>query len=424
MRHQSASERPAHDAAGALAEPPIATAFWTYWSAGTVSSVGTQVTAVALPLTAVSVLHASALEVSLLTAASWIAWLVIGLPAGVIVGRLPLRETQVVMDLLRAAALAMVPIAWWLGGLTLLQLAVTALVVSFASVLFDVGNMTLLPAVVPKEELASRNSLVSGTHATTQLGGPSLGGVLVQLLGAVPTLLVDAASYLVSGILMGRLPARRVPQPAQRIPMAELIREGWHFVMRHPVMRPCLEVATVVNFICGALMALTPVYLVRNLGAPAALVGLLIATEGVGSLVGAAVCTRANRWIGSAPAVVAASVISAVSALLLPLVGDQAGMALFGLGNAGFAAGVVVFSINTRTHRQTASPPELLSRVMATVRFVSWGAIPLGALGAGLAAAVLGVHAALWVTCAAASIPAAITLLSPIPRLRELSDPV
>ena len=418
MTHQRAPERIAERATGGAAP------FWTYWSAGTISNVGTQVTAVALPLTAVSVLHASALEVSLLTAASWVAWLVIGLPAGVIVGRLPLRETQVAMDLIRAAALALVPITWWFGRLSLAQLVATALVVSFASVLFDVGNMTLLPAVVPKEQLASRNSLVSGTHATTQLGGPSLGGVLVQLLGAVPTLLVDAISYLASGVLMSRLPARRVPQPADRTPMAEMIREGWHFVVRHPVMRPCLEVATVVNFVCGALMALTPVYLVRDLHASAAMVGLLMATEGIGSLVGAGLCTRANRRFGSAPTVVAASVTSAVFAALLPVAGGPIGMALFGVGNAGFAAGVVVFSINTRTHRQTASPPDLLSRVMATVRFVSWGAIPVGALAAGLAAAAFGVHVALWVTAALTVVPVATTVLSPIPGLHDLDDPM
>jgi predicted MFS family arabinose efflux permease len=297
-------------------------------------------------------------------------------------------------------------------------------VVSFATVLFDVGNMTLLPAVAPRDELAARNSLVSGTHATTQLGGPSLGGVLVQLLGAVPTLLVDAGSYLVSGALMRRLPPRQVLQPADRARMPDLIREGWQFVVRHPVMRPSMLAATAVNFVCGALMALTPVYLVRELHAPAALVGLLIATEGIGSLVGSAICSRVNRRLGSARAVVAASFASALLALLLPLATGAAGMALFPVGNAGFAAGVVIFSINTRTHRQTASPSELLSRVMATVRFVSWSAIPIGALGAGLAAAAFGVHAALWISAGLTFVPVLTTVLSPISGLRELDDPL
>ena len=209
----------------------------------------------------------------MLAAASYVAWLVIGLPSGVLVARLPLRETQVAMDLLRALTLVSVPVAWWLGTLTLPHLVAVALVNSFANVVFDVGSMTLLPAIVPKEELNARNSLNSGTHAVTQLGGPSLGGVLVQLLGAVPAVLVDAVSYVVSSVLVGRLPRRRVPLPAGRPGVREMIREGWHFVARHPVMAPCMWEATATNFACGALLALAPVYLVRELHAPPGLVG-------------------------------------------------------------------------------------------------------------------------------------------------------
>jgi MFS family permease len=397
-----------------------ANVFWTYWAAGTVSSIGSAVTSVALPLTAVVVLYASAIEVGLLTAASYVAWLVIGLPAGVLVGRLPLRGTQLAMDLVRAAAVASLPVAWWLDALTLAHLVAVALVVSFASVLFDVGNMTFLPSLVSKEELTARNSLMSGTHATVQLGGPAVGGVLVQLLGALPTLLVDAGSYLVSAVLTRRLPERRVPAPAIPAPMREMIRAGWHFVVRHPVMGPCMWEATAVNFACGALMALSPVYLVRALGAPPGLVGVLIATEGIGSLVGAALAPRLTRRWGSARATLVTGLAGACSALLLPVGHGAAGMVAFACGNAGFAAGVVVGSITTRTMRQAVTPPELLSRVMATVRFVSWGAIPFGALAAGAAASAFGVRAALWCTSLATFVPLVILWTSPVRRLRDL----
>lgn len=396
--------------------------FWTYWSAGTVSGVGSAVTSVALPLVAVTVVQASAFEVGVLTAASYVAWLVIGLPAGVIVGRLPLRETQVVMDLIRAAALVSIPVAWWLGSLTLLHLVVAALLVSFANVLFDVGSLTMLPTLVPREQLNARNSLVSATHATTELGGPSLGGVLVQVLGAVPAVVVDAVSYLVSAALIGRLPRRDVAQPAGRTPIAALIREGWHFVTRHPVMGPCMWAATAVNFVCGALLALIPLYLVRVLDAPPALVGVLMATEGFGALLGAALTPRLTRVVGSARSILLAGVVGAVFALLMPMGSGAMGMLLFGVGNAGFAAGVVVLSINTRTYRQTASPADLLSRVMATVRFVSWGAIPVGSLAAGGLATGIGVRPALWSVCAAAVLPVAILWLSPVRGHRDLED--
>lgn len=407
-----------------LLRPPPTTSrtFWTYWSAGTVGSLGSAVTSVALPLTAVVVLHATTFEVGLLTAATYAAWLLVGLPAGVLVGRLPLRGTQLAMDLVRAAAVMSVPVAWWAGLLTLWQLVVVALVVSIASVFFEIGNMTFLPALVPAEELTARNSLMSGTHATVQLAGPSLGGVLVQLLGAVPALVTDAVSYVVSAVLLRRLPERTVPAPERRASMWTDIREGWHFVVRHPVMGPCMWEATAVNFACGALMALTPVYLVRELGASPGLVGVLMAAEGLGTLAGAALAPRIGRRWGSARTTLVTSALGSVTALLIPLGDGAAGMVWFALGTIGFAAGVVVGSITTRTLRQRVTPSELLSRVMATVRFVSWGAIPVGSLAAGALGSVIGIRGALWCTCVATFLPVAILWASPVRRIRDLED--
>lgn len=396
--------------------------FWTYWSAGAISQVGSAVTAVALPLVAVLALDASAFQVGLLAAATYAAWLVLGLPSGVIVQRLPLRGAQVAMDLIRAAALGSIPLAWWLGHLTMTHLVVVALVVSFANVIFDVGNLTFLPALVSKDELTARNSVMSGTHATTQVGGPSLGGLLVQLLGAVPTLLVDATSYLVSAVLMRRLPPRRVPRPQTEASMARMVRDGWRFVNGHPVMRPAMWDAAATNFVNGALHALVPVYLVRELGASALMVGLLIAADGVGTLLGAALTPRLSRRLGTARVMLWAGLGGALTALLMPVGAGWLGMLCFALGYGGFAVGVVVLSINTRTYRQTASPPELLSRVMATVRFVSWGAIPLGSVAAGALATVAGVREALLAACVLALTPLLILWFSPVRRLRDLDD--
>jgi predicted MFS family arabinose efflux permease len=369
--------------------------FWTFWSAGAISGLGSAVTAVALPLTAISVLHATALEVSVVTAAGYVAWLVMGLPAGVLSQRLPLRGVQVGMDLTRFVAIASIPAAWYAGLLTVAQLAVAALAVSFSTVLFDVSNSTFLPSIVPREQLAGRNSLTSATHATTELAGPSLGGLLVQTAGAVPALVADAASYLLSALLLRSLPARRVERPDTWPRVGTMIREGWRFVVDHPVMRPSMICATAVNFVCGAQLALVPLYLVRGLGVGPLLVGLLLATEGLGSLAGASLTPALVRRLGSGRAVRVAAVTIAAAALLLPAATGRLGVALFAIGNATFAAGVVVFSICTRTHRQLASPPELLSRVMATVRFVSWGAIPVGSLAAGVVATSVGARGSL-----------------------------
>jgi MFS family permease len=397
-------------------------AFWRYWAGSTVSSVGDAVTAVALPLVAVETLRASSFEVSLITAASYASWILIGLPAGVLVQRLPLRGTQVAMDLVRALVLLSVPVAAALGHLHLVHLVVVALVIGLAGVVFDVGNSTLLPSIVSKEELTARNSLTSASSAATQLGGPSLGGVLVQLVGAAASLLVDVVSYLVSALLLQSLPrpARETRPPADTS-MGRQIRDGWRFVTRHPVIGPCVAAATLVNFACGALMALAPVFLVRTLGLPVGVVGLLMAAEGAGSLLGAAVTPLLARRLGGARAVLAATSVGAVLAALVPLASGGWGTLPYVAGTVGFAMGVVVLSILTRTHRQTVTPPELLPRVMATVRFVSWGAVPVGALTAGLLAGTAGPRGALWLVSAAGAAAAVTLAVSPLRRLHDLA---
>lgn len=397
--------------------------FWRFWAASAVSRTGDAITVVALPLVAVATLGASSLQVSFITAASYAAWLLIGLPAGIIVERLPLRGAQVALDLVRAAAIVSVPVAAWLGVLHLAQLVVVALVIGLASVVFDVGNSTYLPSLVSKEELTSRNSLTSGTNAATELGGPSLGGVLVQLMGAASALVVDAVTYVVSAVLMATLPRHDRPAaPKPQTSPVELIRDGWRFVAQHPVIRPCVAAATLLNFVAGALMALTPVFLVRTLGAEPGLVGVLIATGGVGSLLGASVTPWLARRLGSARALVVGGVLATVLLALVPLASPGLGLVLFALGNAGFSLGIVVVSVLARTHRQTVTPRELLPRVMATVRFVSWGAIPFGALTAGLVSSEFGVRTALWVAVAAVFAVPVLLSASGLWARRELAD--
>jgi MFS family permease len=396
--------------------------FWRWWAAGTTSALGSAVGAVALPLTALTALDATAFQMGVIAAASYVAWIVIGLPAGVIVQRLPLRGAQVGADLARAAAVVSIPLTWWWGHLTIIHLVITALVVSFANVIFDVANSTFLPSIVSKEQLQSRNSLTSATHASTQLGGPSIGGLAVQALGAVPTLLVDAASYLVSALLLRSLPARSAQAPDRWPPVAAMIREGWHFVTRHPIMGPGMWTATAVNFVCGAQLALYPLYLVRELHAPVGLVGLLLAVEGIGSLVGAALTPRITARLGSARALIAAGFVSVVGAFVIPWGTGWPAYVAFTIGNIVFAGGVVVLSVTTRTYRQIASPPELLSRVMATVRFVSWGAIPIGGLTAGALASALSSRTTLLIFAGAVVWAPLALLRSPVRHLHDLTD--
>jgi predicted MFS family arabinose efflux permease len=151
-------------------------------------------------------------------------------------------------------------------------------------------------------------------------------------------------------------------------------------------------------------------------------VGAILASSGLGALAGAALTPRLVRRLGSARACWYTGLLESLSGLLLPLAGPGAGAVVYALGLAGSDAGTVVGSIATRTHRQTESPPGLLPRVMATVRFISWGVVPLGSLLGGLAAATLGIRPALWLFSLVGLLGPLWLWASPVRGLRELSD--
>lgn len=404
------------------AEAGGSTRFWRYWTARSVSATGSSIGALAMTLTAITVLHADSFEVGLLVAAEYAAWLVLSLPLGAVVHRLPLRGAQVAADLVRAAALAWVVVAWAVGVLTIGDLVLVAVAVGIATVVFDLCSQTYLPRIVPTTELQKRNSINSGTEAVTQLGGPSLGAVLVKVLGAVPTVLVDAVSYVVSAAFLAMLPATRPEPDPDRVRILGGIGEGWRYVTRHPVVGPAMWAATALNLVCGAQAALHSLYLVRTLHVPIALIGALLATEGVGSLIGAAAATRLASRFGTARCCLLAALLAPLGAMLVPIGAGWVAVALFAIGNLTFATGVVIVSITTRTYRQVTTPARLLPRVIATVRFVSWGALPLGGLAAGVVALPLGYRASLLLLVPVSLLAPAVLLAAKAFRGRDL-DP-
>jgi MFS family permease len=393
--------------------------FWRYWTATTTSQVGSAVTAVALPLAALVLLDASAFQIGLLVAAGDLGWLLLTLPAGALATHLPLRGLQAGVDFVRALALLAPAALWALDLLTMPVLFGVAIVVGFANVFAFVANTTYIPHVVPREQLNSRNSLMSGTHAVTQLGGPPVAGVMVQLLGAPVALLVDAASYLASGALMWSLPRAERPDVV-RTSMVQQIREGWRYVVEHPLMRPMMIDATATNFAAGMLLTLTPLYVVRELGASPTAYGVVLASEGLGALAGASVGPWLGRQIGTGRLLLASAVLSVPSVLLMPLGDGAVGMVAFSLGNALFAFFTVILSVVTRTYRQQESPPELLARVMATVRFVSWSVIPVGGFLAGSIAQVTSARGALWLIAVAVAVSPVVLFTSPLRHRREV----
>ncbi|MFE2205070.1 MFS transporter [Streptomyces rubiginosohelvolus] len=369
--------------------------FHRMWAADTISYFGTAVSAVALPILAVEELGASTLEVGIISASGVVSWLLFGLFAGVWIDRRAKRPLLILCDLVRAAALFSVPLVAAMDMLTIPYLVGVAATVGFASVFFDIASQTYLPAVIESKELVAGNSKLQVSDTAAQTAGPAVGGALVQTFGAVTSLFVDAFSYLLSAVLLGRIRKQEVVRVPKSSAVWPQIREGLVFVWRDPVFRPLMLVAVGLNFLGRAFDTLLVPFLLHEFDLSPGEVGLALAIGGVGALAGSALGPLLARRFGEARSLWIAAFAGPPLGLLVPLSdwGPQA--VLFAIGLLAREAGIAMFSLLARSIRQITSPPELLARVTATIKFVSWGVLPFGALAGGALGQFLGERAAM-----------------------------
>jgi predicted MFS family arabinose efflux permease len=345
------------------------------------------------------VLHASTFAVSALTAAAYLPWLVIGLPVGAWVDRLPPRPLMVSCDIVSALLYASLPVAAWAGVLTTGQVLAVALLAGAANVFFATAYQVYLPALVTPGELLEGNAKLQGSMSVATLGGSSAAGLAAKAVGDATALLFNAGSFLVSATCLLLIRARPAPrEPAKRATTVRAeISEGARFIVRDPLLRPMSIYAAIANLANSGSTALVVVFLIRVAGFGPAAVGLLMATTGAGGIAGAMVARRVAGRLGTARALLLCMLGSGLFALLIPLTGPGPRAAFYVVGSAVLGAGGTAGNIILVSFRQAYCPPPMLGRVTASQRFLVYGTIPLGALMAGGLGTVLGVRNALWV---------------------------
>ena len=397
--------------------------FLLLWGGQTVSEMGSAVTQLALPLTAVVVLRASTFEVGLLTAAATLAFALIALPAGAIVDRHAKRPLMIWCDLARMLIIGSVPIAAALGALTLGQLYAVAVTAGVCTVFFDVSYQSYLPALIPKEALLDGNGKLGATQAFAQVAGPGLGGGLVGLFGAARAMAADAISYAVSVVSLLAIRAREEPpHPDRRQKLRTEIAEGLAFVLRHPILRKIVACTGTANLFNGIAIFLEIIFLVRILHVRPAEVGLLVAVASLGGVAGGVLSGRLSRLIGSARIIWFSMLVLSLPQLLIPLAEPGWRVALFPVGFAAFAFSGVVYNVAQLSYRQAICPPRLLGRMNAAVRWVVWGTLPLGGLLGGVLGTWLGVRATLWIAFVGCWAAGWWVFFSPLRGLRALED--
>jgi MFS family permease len=395
--------------------------FRRLWTGDAISQIGTMITMLALPLLAVKTLHATPFEVGLLTTFETVAFLLVGLPAGAWVDRMRKRSVMIAGDLGRAAALGSVPLVGAFGALTIWQLYAVVLLTGVLTVFFDVSYQSYLPFLIGREHLVEGNSKLQGTQSVAQVAGPSLGGLLVQLLTAPYAIALDAASYLWSALWVGSIRAREPrPERTAETHLMYEVREGVAFVVRHPLLRAIAGCTGSFNLFFTAAQAMLIVLLARNLHLPAGVIGLLLAAGAVGGLAGALLARRLADRFGQGPIIWRSCAFTTPLMLIAPFLQRDATLALFVVAEFVLYGGTVVYNVTQVSFRQALCPERLLGRMNATMRFLVWGTMPLGGLLGGALGDTIGVRMTILVSVIGTSLAFLPVYLSPLRTMREL----
>jgi MFS family permease len=393
------------------------------WLGQAVSAVGSQVTLLALPLTAVLYLHATAGQVGLLAAAGLAADSGPSLLFGVMADRMRRRPLMIAADTGRAAVILLIPVVAWTGGLTMPVMYAVALIHGGLTGIFEVAYRSYLPGLVGAAALLPGNSRLQATQSIAQVTGPGLSGLLVDLLGAPFTLLVDAGSFVVSVVsllwIRAREPAprrgHRPGAPAGVRGVISEIRSGLRFIYRHPVLRALAGSAATFNFFSQLQLTLFVLYAAREMHMSAGAIGLVLACFGVGGVAAAATVGRIVARIGYGRMLVFGYALAALAILCLPLVPGPPALSTVLFTGVYFTAGygLVGTNIAMMTLRQVATPASLQGRVNASFWFAISALMPLSAVLAGLLGERLGLRATLFIAACGMPVPVVWIALSP-----------
>ena len=409
-----------------------APAFVRLWVGQTVSLFGSEITAIALPLTAALALGATPPQMGLLIAAEALPYALIGLVAGVWVDRVRRRPLLLVADLLRALLLGSIVLAALLNAISLLHLYLVAFSTGTLTVLFGAASQSYLPTLIPREDLVSSNSTLEASRAVAQIAGPSLGGPLAALLTPPLAIGLDALSFLVSALCIWSI---RVPEPAP-IPPADSVKRsmlseiavGLRAIWASALLRDTTISSTLYNLATGVMGAVYILFATRELGLGAVLLGLVFASGNVGVLAGALLTTRLARRFGVGPSVVWTALLEGLGAFLVPLAtcarhdGPNFAAVVLLLVIARLLTGLsdTIFVVNVVSLRQAITPIYLQGRVNAGVRSIADGIIPLGAVVGGLLGQSLGLQLTLVVGAALGLVSVLWLWRSPLRQVREL----
>jgi predicted MFS family arabinose efflux permease len=398
--------------------------FFKLWAGQTISLLGSQVTSLALALTAAIALQATPAQMGLVGSLNVLPLVLFGLPAGIWVDRVRRRPLLIASDIGRALLLASVPAAAIAGRLSLPHLYVVSFGVGALTALFRVAYGSFLPSIVSRADLAEGNARLALAEAVARVVGPGLAGGLVQLLTAPLAILVDSASFLISAVALGAI---HVHEESSRPPRARglgpQIRDGFAAVFEHPLLRP-LFVGLYLGTAGDGLVfqsGVVVLFMTRELHLEPAVIGGVFVGLGIGGLIGAVLAGPATRALGLGTTILASFGLWAAGYGGMAFVAESAvAPLLVAVLLAAVGAINPIAGANVSTVRQLATPDHLLGRVTAVVNVGSMASLTAGAFAGGIMADMIGLRPTLLLGGLLPLLGLASLFLSPVRRLDRM----
>lgn len=428
--------------------------FLKLWASDTISQFGTQFSGFAIPFTAILLtanqsLAVASAEFGILNALGVLAFPMFALFIGVYVDRHRKRRIMVAANLGRGLSLGLIPLAAVTGTLYSLGLPLlyaVSFLIGLLTVFFDVSYQAILPFLVDRDQLVEGNSKLEASRSSAQVVGPSMAGTVLQIvtIARAPLVIaIDALSYVASASFLARL---RSEEPIRK-PTTSVwhdLREGLAVVLKDARLRSIAGSTATSNLFSSALFAILFLYLVRELGFPPGLIGLIFTVGGTGALVGVVVSSKLAARFGVGPAIVVSALTSGLGTSAYFIVNKSLAFTVLRIGPLGSLGtaqldlnslilmvggfvtflSVVIYNINQVSLRQAIVPLRLQGRMNASMRWIVWGTLPVGSLAGGILGALLGLRPAIGIAVLGGSLAFLWVLFSPVRSLKRVPEPL
>jgi MFS family permease len=398
--------------------------FAYFWVGQSISTLGSQVTAFAIPLLAALSLHATAQQMGFLRAAEFAPFLILTLPAGVWADLGIRKSLMIFSNLIRGVVIISVPVAIALGWVHLEVLYVVMLVMGSFKVIFEMAYQTYIPEIVARETLVNANSKIMMSYALGQSAGPGLAGMMVEILGAPMAVLADSLGFFLCAACLLRIKHREVKVVQHQQNVFRQIAEGFRYVGRERHIRALLWLVTVNNFFMNAIMALIVLYGTREIGFRPGIFGLAVSVGGLGAVIGSMCAQRLGAWLGPGPFVIYACGLTSLASFCFPFVSRPDNLGIFCLTGTYFAlsAGGAAVTVFAWTIRQAITPSHLLGKMNGAFRFCVTGIMPFGALFGGWLGGTIGIRWTLVVGAIGLLLSCTLASFSHLRHLKALPD--